>query len=205
MVTCSNCGQTVPETALQCFHCHSLQDGRGWVRCRVCKNAIPAAAQKCSLCDSFQDWRSHFNFSSVVLSLLVALVSVLTAAVPVLRDALTPALADVQYDILTCSTDEVRILASNVGSRFAIVDGAAFEQIVGARSTNRFRLQVEGDKRIVRPQQSEEIVLVPIGDQLFPRGDDPNSGCSYKVRLSVRTLGVDSARSSEPKTCPCPT
>ena len=44
---------------------------------------------------SYQGGLRRVGLSSTVLSLLVALVSVLTAAVPVLKDALTPKNSDI--------------------------------------------------------------------------------------------------------------
>lgn len=46
--------------------------------CFQCCNEIPANAKICTACSSFQNWRRHLNFSSTVLALLVALVSVST-------------------------------------------------------------------------------------------------------------------------------
>jgi hypothetical protein len=50
--------------------------------CAECGKPIPAAARKCTECDTFQDWRRFLFFSSSVLSLLVALCSVLGLSIP---------------------------------------------------------------------------------------------------------------------------
>jgi len=57
--------------------------------CLVCGNNIPASANKCTHCNSFQNWRRFIHFSSTILALLVALVSVATTAIPILSDAFT--------------------------------------------------------------------------------------------------------------------
>jgi hypothetical protein len=59
-------------------------------KCRECGEQIPESARKCSKCDAYQDWRHIFGFGTTTLSLLVALFSVLTVAVPVLERAFTP-------------------------------------------------------------------------------------------------------------------
>jgi hypothetical protein len=46
--------------------------------CKVCGEEIRESARKCNHCDSYQDWRLNIGFSNTVLSLLVALCSVLT-------------------------------------------------------------------------------------------------------------------------------
>ena len=43
-------------------------------RCSSCQEPIHPKAKLCKTCKSYQDWRRHFNFSAVVLSLLVALI-----------------------------------------------------------------------------------------------------------------------------------
>ncbi len=58
--------------------------------CKVCMLPMPSGARKCAECSSWQDWRSHVTFGSTLLSLLVALVSVLTFAVPIWKTSLTP-------------------------------------------------------------------------------------------------------------------
>ena len=51
--------------------------------CRMCYALMPISARKCTVCQSYQDWQRYLSGSSVVLSLLVALVSVLTFALPI--------------------------------------------------------------------------------------------------------------------------
>jgi hypothetical protein len=57
------------------------------IRCRECRSELVEDAVKCKECDAFQDWRRHLTFSATVLALLVALVSVLTVAIPILVKA----------------------------------------------------------------------------------------------------------------------
>jgi hypothetical protein len=45
-------------------------------RCRDCAQDIPAAALKCTHCDAWQNWRGALSFSIPVLSLLLAILSV---------------------------------------------------------------------------------------------------------------------------------
>jgi hypothetical protein len=75
------------------------------------------SALKCIECDSFRGWRRLFGFSSTMLSLLVALVSVSTAAVPVFRNAFRS--ADVtRFAFATQDSDaeHVSILVNNTGT-----------------------------------------------------------------------------------------
>src|SRR5258708_30177036 len=51
-------------------------------RCVTCREKIERGAKICIRCNQFQDWRRFFGLSSTILSLLVALVSVLSIAIP---------------------------------------------------------------------------------------------------------------------------
>lgn len=201
---CCSCLTPIQNGALKCPHCDSLQDGVAWARCIVCKGAIHSGAQKCIHCESFQDWRSHFGFSAVVLSLLVALISVITASVPVLQRVATPNLADVRYAIVGCSTDDIRVLASNVGNRVAILTDARFEYIVDNQRKNSFPLQVQGQNHVLAPTQWVELTLTPADDRLLPK-NSVGTRCEYRVTLKVRSLENDAALVSSPSTCVCPT
>lgn len=53
--------------------------------CAVCGERIAGSALKCIHCDSFLDWRRHLQFSTSVLALLVALVSVTATTAPALH------------------------------------------------------------------------------------------------------------------------
>ena len=52
-------------------------------QCTTCGEEIANSARKCIHCDTYQDWRRYLTFSSTVLALLVALLSVATVAGPV--------------------------------------------------------------------------------------------------------------------------
>jgi hypothetical protein len=50
--------------------------------CRACSLAIPSDARLCSHCGTRQNWTAIFRISSAVLTALVALISVITLALP---------------------------------------------------------------------------------------------------------------------------
>lgn len=50
--------------------------------CKVCGEEIKDCAFKCVHCSSFQNWRRYLTFSSTVLSLFVALASVIAVGTP---------------------------------------------------------------------------------------------------------------------------
>jgi hypothetical protein len=97
--------------------------------CVVCQEPIKLRASKCIHCGSYQDWRSNISFSlsTSVLSLLVALITVLTAAVPVLKEGLTPKNSDLTFSFQGAPTDPMRlvVLATNRGVRPGTVHPAS--------------------------------------------------------------------------------
>src|SRR5437660_570837 len=69
----------------------------GLKHCKACQEPINRNARKCIHCQGEQgEIRRRLAFSSTVLALLVALISVLTAAAPVLKEALTPKNSDIE-------------------------------------------------------------------------------------------------------------
>ncbi|WP_165184980.1 hypothetical protein [Caulobacter soli] len=60
--------------------------------CRACCYDMPAKANKCVKCSSLQDWQRYLTFSSSILALLTALVSVSTFAIPIWKSAFAPSI-----------------------------------------------------------------------------------------------------------------
>jgi hypothetical protein len=93
--------------------------------CTSCGESIFLSAIKCRYCGSYQDWRIHLPTSQTILALLVALVSVALTAVPVIKVALTPDNSDVNFIYLDRPDVTVPIIASNKGTRPAVIGSKA--------------------------------------------------------------------------------
>jgi hypothetical protein len=89
----------------------------GTKRCKVCAEPINVSAKRCIHCQSDQGWASRLGFSATVLSLLVALITVLTAAIPVIKDALTPRNSGLTASFQGADPVGVHVLVSNDGIR----------------------------------------------------------------------------------------
>jgi hypothetical protein len=94
-------------------------------RCKICAEEINRNATICIHCKSYQDWRSAFGFSTTALSLIVALVSVLTVALPVMKDVITPKNSYLTYTVQGSTQNSVYVLISNLGSRPGSITSAA--------------------------------------------------------------------------------
>jgi hypothetical protein len=56
--------------------------------CIECSLPIPRSAKKCTECDTYQDWRRYLPFSTTILSLTIALFSVLGLSIPSIIEAM---------------------------------------------------------------------------------------------------------------------
>ena len=100
----------------------------GLKQCPVCGEPVNVKAWKCIHCQSdLGRWRRKLGVSSTALALLVALVSVLTAAVPVLKETLTPKNSDIGLSFQGADANIVAVLISNHGTRPGSFRGALLE------------------------------------------------------------------------------
>jgi len=86
-------------------------------RCRVCKERIYPGATRCTACNSYQNWRRYFDVSAVVLALLVALISVVSAVGPQIVALLPPWGSDLKIRSYYFSADTVSLLVENIGNK----------------------------------------------------------------------------------------
>ena len=102
--------------------------------CHACQEELKAGARKCRYCGSSQDWRRHLTFSSTVLALLVALVSVVSLSSPFVRQALQEDNSDITVSFAGLCNGYIVVIASNRGTRPAtVMNGTLFsEGIFGA-------------------------------------------------------------------------
>jgi len=59
-------------------------------KCLECAYDIPYESKKCKECGSFQDWRRYLTFSSITISLMIALITVTTLSIQIIVDAFKP-------------------------------------------------------------------------------------------------------------------
>ena len=76
------------------------QDATKTTQCLACRETIREGATVCIKCNARQDWRRHLNFSSTILSLLIAFLSVLSIGVPSLLKSLEPLEASISASLL---------------------------------------------------------------------------------------------------------
>ncbi len=93
--------------------------------CKVCKNIIQKDSKKCPTCNSFQDYRRYVNISSNILSLLVALITVLSFGIPYCNSMVKEKNSQIEaYIINERKTNDLKIYCVNEGKRPGLVHTA---------------------------------------------------------------------------------
>lgn len=135
----------------------------GTKRCVACAEPINAAATKCIHCSTDQDRRRYLSLSSTALSLLVALVSVLTAAVPVAIIALTPKNSHLVFSAQGVTPGKIALLVSNQGIRPGSIQPDAL-LYWGVRGKDSFSLNLyvntSSPAILIDPSKSRPLLLV---------------------------------------------
>jgi hypothetical protein len=171
--------------------------------CRVCLEPIRRGASKCTKCDSFQDWRRVFSINTVVLTLIVALISVISATVPVLKEALTPHRSDVRISILEIGPDAITVVVSNLGNRAAILKRTSLRVQHAGTETN-FALQ--WNRTSLAPAiQPGTLQLI----SFYPQSSDanvppPTGGTDCRYQLSLDVIAFDHRALTVTTSSPCP-
>lgn len=90
--------------------------------CIVCKNQINDGATKCVHCDEYQNFRRYLKFPQNVLALLIALISVITVLIPILRSGHRPISEDqVSFSWLFAGRHSMTILMHNESDEDAFI------------------------------------------------------------------------------------
>lgn len=158
--------------------------------CIVCKEPINSGARKCIHCNSFQDWRKHVTGSHLVLSLIVALISVLSLGVPVIIEALKSEDSEIKisltyaresmatYNGKGMRTFEIGFYAVNKGNRPAALKNASIKSsnlssnwknaVLYPGSDGKSSMVVQaGEARLLRAHLFEDVEKIAKGPFVF--------------------------------------
>jgi len=175
-------------------------------RCVACMEPIAAGAKKCVHCGSYQNWRRFLNVGTGMLSLMVALISVLTVATPVFKSALTAQKPEMHYSFLRYQARTMEVICSNLGQRPGILKRVTLSVLRDGSESDVAPIELNWNVSdpIVRPQESKIVGLYHelYGERQELAGCDPaGSRCDYHVEFEV--LGPDDTPYVRLKTFPC--
>ena len=178
------------------------------VPCTVCGDPIRQHAKKCIHCDSFQDWRRHFSFSTVVLSLFIALISVSTTAVHITRSVFAPEQSNLRFSLVQYGPDSIRVVSSNLGDRAGVLRAARLTVINGPRGDKQtFELKWEEGQPVVEPGNWRIFALYPlIGRARAPLRQlvSANEDCKHVIDFEIIAFDHDPETKHIEYRCPSP-
>ena len=167
--------------------------------CRYCRHELQKGAILCVQCKKFQNWQRYVGFSSTMLALVIALISVSSAVLPGLIELLTPARTQYDMTVIEHREGQFVVLAKNSGNRDVTVGAVQIE----IRSIGTFTAALKASGREVRPGATRELVITyPEQDRweyeyalghYYWRGEDSSDQTDKVPRhgnhLSVEVIG----------------
>lgn len=165
-------------------------------RCSSCREPVLPGAKVCLKCNNYQDWRRYLGMSQVVLTLLIAFVSVVATGGPGLVALWRGERSDVRVSYLDCKPNEVQLILTNVGTRAATFRGAT-----AVKGDAKLVLPPPGGGSVIDAGQTRIVKLARETTEPF-FGGVSSPVCDYDVKVDI--LGFDHAPAPKPITCPCP-
>jgi hypothetical protein len=147
----------------------------GTKACVVCGEPINIVASRCIHCQSEQGWIRRVGVSTTVLSLAVALVSVLAVAVPALKETLTTKNSHLVFSIQGASAGTVYVLVSNQGIRPGSVAGVA--EVCTSENRCAWAKRPLNEITLLGPGQSALLEFYPDGANPHMTKKDKSSSC----------------------------
>lgn len=207
---CIMCGETIAQSARKCTHCNVYQD-RPLKSCNDCGETIPSDAAKCTHCDAFQDWRRYVNFSTTMVALITALISVIASSLPAVRELVIGDRSDMKLSFQRVENGKILLLGSNSGTRPGAVNRA---WLTLTKPNDRRVIHFKGSWHEVSPNDGKGFeVLGPGKSALFvleasevpvDQRDNELKLEAYTCRLEIVTAEFDRANRTIPIDNPCP-
>lgn len=160
-------------------------------KCKQCREPIDAGAKLCRSCHSYQDWRGYLPVSSSVLALLVALVTVATAAIPVLTKALHRPHSRVVVSSPVVQGETVYFAVSNIGDAAGVVRRAGIE--APEFEVNNPMTFLQPHQVLIRPGTQQLAVSPAIMMSSGEAAEASLGGLKSNARPSFITVAVEQA------------
>jgi hypothetical protein len=125
-------------------------------QCSLCKSPLLDGAVKCIKCGGFQGKWFFLNLSIPTLSMLVALVSVLSLSITLISPMFEAPQSDLRVAFQYFENGKAYFVASNVGSRPASVGEAWFDFVDQERSERHYLIHTSGN-RYITPAASQQL------------------------------------------------
>ncbi len=134
------------------------------MKCIECRKEIQDDASKCTECGSFQDWRRHFSSGSMVLSLIVALVSVLALSAEKIQSLVTGYNSNLSISGIEASNGKITLVALNDGGQASAIMWAELEVQDPRAGVNQITFKPKSKDYVVEAHEVRQILLVTKDD-----------------------------------------
>ena len=172
--------------------------------CKLCKEEIKDDAKVCIHCGSLQNWKRYLNFSSLILSLVIAAFTVFGFTYPYLKEKLQPLKTQLSATIMGTSKEYLYLFVSNTGNRAGSIKDVFFTDFAVSKKLNRrshdFFAQSLKEFKVIQPGQSQIIKLdIKNAPMVFPEYlDDPKLNEFKSVcRLRIDAVAFDGSTIEE--------
>ncbi len=129
--------------------------------CVTCKEKINAKALKCIHCDSYQDWRKYLNITNTSLTLIIALISVITLSLPTLSNFVISKKENITAQIIGNSGNRLLILLTNEGGKTGAIESEG-SIILLSKSKSPFPIYL--DENISSDSKNADRLLLKSGE-----------------------------------------
>ncbi|NQV58392.1 MAG: hypothetical protein HQ502_01920 [Alphaproteobacteria bacterium] len=180
--------------------------------CVICAAALPDGARYCTNCKKYQGWFTRF-LGGLNVQALVTLVPIVTLAFVFVKDQFVVHGSDVRVTALSCERDAIRLAASNIGDRTAIIKSIRVGVASGSAAPNKtypaqpLKNEDNPGKQLELQAQALKVYdLIVLNEQgqrfRLPTATAGAPNCAY--RLAVQIVAFDHAPDPKAASCPCP-
>ncbi|WAP66921.1 hypothetical protein [Jiella pelagia] len=119
---------------------------------------IPLGARKCHECGDYQGYRRYLAFSSTILSLLIALGSILTLFWDRIYDSIREKNSVLFITPISSTSGEILVYSENFGERPAMITGGEFEGWLSV--AGNFDFAIKNSIFSVEPMERKNISFI---------------------------------------------
>lgn len=179
-------------------------------QCKLCKEEIKNNAKICVHCGSYQNWKRYLNFSSIILSLFIAVFTLSGFTYPYLKEKLQPLKTELKATLMGTTSKYIYILFSNTGNRPGTIKNIYYTDYNVSKKSNSKKSTV-GINPTYSATSFKEFVVIEPGESrvvelpidhiplAFPEYLDDLSLNEYKsvCMLSIDSVAYDASSAEE--------
>ncbi len=171
--------------------------------CSLCSEKIANSAVKCKHCDGYQGGWLFLNLGLPTLSLLVALVSLISLSAPVIKAVVTPENSRIKVVFQNFEDGSAYFVASNSGNRPGSI-GEAYLDYGTRAKPERYYLKTNPKEKFIPPGTSRQLTFdIQCYGNNYPQihyaqdGGFGSKPLASDVRLNVEVTEFDGTQNTQ--------